>query len=146
LGFGGGFDFPPDRRPVVGDQRGHGCVDLSGDALVVLCDPTSALGVLAEDRAGEVVDQGRVAIMRQAPVHDGLEHGDRGLGNPLGGARVELDDPVGEVLVQPIEGLLEGADLRGANLFQANLAGARANEYAKWPTGFDPEAAGVIFQ
>jgi hypothetical protein len=25
------------------------------------------------------------------------------------------------------------------------LSGAKANEYAKWPDGFDPKAAGVIF-
>jgi hypothetical protein len=88
--------------------------------------------------------------MRQAPVHDGLEHGDRGPGHPLGGARVELDDPVGEVLVQLREGLLEGADLRGANLTAANLSeadlgGAKAYEDTFWPDGFDPKAAGVIF-
>ncbi|MDP6496155.1 MAG: pentapeptide repeat-containing protein [Dehalococcoidia bacterium] len=48
---------------------------------------------------------------------------------------------------------LSGADLSGANLGGANLAGAElvgatanANEYTRWPYGFDPVAAGVIFE
>jgi uncharacterized protein YjbI with pentapeptide repeats len=37
------------------------------------------------------------------------------------------------------------ADLSGANLEGANLTGAKANEETTWPDGFDPKAAGVIF-
>ncbi len=50
---------------------------------------------------------------------------------------------------------LEGANLAGAvftqanltraNLFGADLRWAIANEDTSWPEGFDPEAAGVIF-
>ena len=40
---------------------------------------------------------------------------------------------------------LSGADLIGANLEEAFLAGATADERTVWPKGFDPEAAGVIF-
>jgi|TARA_B100001964_G_C13692012_1_gene362205 hypothetical protein len=39
-----------------------------------------------------------------------------------------------------------GADLRWANLTEANLRGARANEDTVWPKGFNPVAAGVIFE
>jgi len=44
-----------------------------------------------------------------------------------------------------------GADLSGANLSQANLvevglSGATADETTIWPEGFDPAAAGVIFE
>ena len=46
---------------------------------------------------------------------------------------------------------LEGADFKGANLSEANLkganlSGARTDEYTTWPNGFDPVAAGVIFE
>ena len=34
----------------------------------------------------------------------------------------------------------------GANLQGANLKGATANEDTVWPEGFDPVAAGVIFE
>jgi uncharacterized protein YjbI with pentapeptide repeats len=40
---------------------------------------------------------------------------------------------------------LEGAHLSGANLEGANLSGAKAHSKAIWPEGFDPEAAGVVF-
>ena len=40
---------------------------------------------------------------------------------------------------------LKGANLRGANLDWAGLLGARADEDTIWPEGFDPVAAGVIF-
>ena len=45
---------------------------------------------------------------------------------------------------------LEGVDLSGADLGRAllsgvNLIGARANKNTTWPEGFDPKAAGVIF-
>ena len=33
----------------------------------------------------------------------------------------------------------------GANLEGANLEGAKANKNTVWPDGFDPAAAGVIF-
>ena len=59
MGFGEGFYFPPDRCPVVGDQRGHGGIYLAGTALVVLGDP-GAPGVLSEDCITEVPDQGRI--------------------------------------------------------------------------------------
>ena len=38
-----------------------------------------------------------------------------------------------------------GADLEGADLKGANLSAADANEDTAWPEGFDPVAAGVIF-
>ncbi|MCX8214339.1 MAG: pentapeptide repeat-containing protein [SAR202 cluster bacterium] len=38
------------------------------------------------------------------------------------------------------------ANLSGANLFGANLTRATANEDTIWPEGFDPVAAGVIFE
>ncbi len=46
---------------------------------------------------------------------------------------------------------LTGVDLRGANLEGANLGGvflyrAKANQDTRWPDGFDPVAAGVIFE
>ena len=41
---------------------------------------------------------------------------------------------------------LEGANLEGANLTGANLEGAKADEDTTWPQGFDPKAAGVIFE
>jgi len=40
---------------------------------------------------------------------------------------------------------LEKANLSGVNLKGANLKGAKADETTVWPKGFDPEAAGVIF-
>jgi hypothetical protein len=48
---------------------------------------------------------------------------------------------------------LAGADLTEANLLWARLRGAKADEEGAkadedtiWPEGFDPEAAGVIFE
>ena len=41
---------------------------------------------------------------------------------------------------------LAKADLNGANLTKADLSRAKANEDTTWPEGFDPEAAGVIFE
>ena len=46
---------------------------------------------------------------------------------------------------------LSGADLSGANLEGADLTGARlaqatADKGTVWPKGFDPVAAGVIFE
>jgi len=57
---------------------------------------------------------------------------------------------------------LSGANLSGANLLYAKLSGAdlsganlrhpqavkwaRADEDTRWPEGFDPKAAGVIFE
>ena len=38
-----------------------------------------------------------------------------------------------------------GADLEGANLEGANLEGATADKTTLWPKGFDPVAAGVVF-
>jgi uncharacterized protein YjbI with pentapeptide repeats len=40
---------------------------------------------------------------------------------------------------------LYGANLERADLEGANLFGAEANEGTIWPEGFDPVAAGVIF-
>ena len=40
---------------------------------------------------------------------------------------------------------LHQANLTGANLTGANLAGAEANQDTTRPDGFDPVAAGVIF-
>jgi len=39
------------------------------------------------------------------------------------------------------------ADLTGAlaRIFSPDLEGTKANEGTIWPEGFDPEAAGVIF-
>ena len=39
-----------------------------------------------------------------------------------------------------------GANLEGANLKGANLEEAVADEGTPWPEGFDPKAAGVIFE
>jgi hypothetical protein len=41
---------------------------------------------------------------------------------------------------------LRGANLKGANLRGANLKGAFADTDTQWPEGFDPKAAGVIFE
>ena len=41
---------------------------------------------------------------------------------------------------------LYGADLRDADLGGAWLIGAKANQDTIWPDGFDPVAAGVIFE
>ena len=46
---------------------------------------------------------------------------------------------------------LEGADLYGADLYGANLEGAIfgwaiADQDTQWPEGFDPVAAGVVFE
>jgi uncharacterized protein YjbI with pentapeptide repeats len=41
---------------------------------------------------------------------------------------------------------LKGANLSGAILAKANLEEAKANEDTTWPQGFDPVAAGVIFE
>ena len=38
------------------------------------------------------------------------------------------------------------ADLEGANLIGADLKGAKADKKTTWPDGFDPKAAGVIFE
>ena len=40
---------------------------------------------------------------------------------------------------------LREADLTGADLTLAYLMAAKAGEGTTWPEGFDPEAAGVIF-
>lgn len=40
---------------------------------------------------------------------------------------------------------LTGADLEGARLSEADLRRAKASEDTTWPEGFDPVAAGVIF-
>ena len=40
---------------------------------------------------------------------------------------------------------LEGANLEGADLEGTELVGAKANQLTIWPEGFDPVAAGVIF-
>lgn len=42
------------------------------------------------------------------------------------------------------EANLRTTDLQGANLQGANLDQAKYNEYTKWPSGFDPEAAGAV--
>jgi len=44
------------------------------------------------------------------------------------------------------EANLTGADLTGADLTGADLTDARANGDTQWPDGFDPVAAGVIFE
>ena len=41
---------------------------------------------------------------------------------------------------------LNGSDLGGALLSGANLIGATADKNTTWPEGFDPVAAGVIFE
>ena len=41
---------------------------------------------------------------------------------------------------------LSGANLDGASLAGADLSGATADEETAWSEGFDPEAAGVIFE
>ena len=41
---------------------------------------------------------------------------------------------------------LAGAELAGAELKEAKLTGAQASKDTTWPEGFDPVAAGVIFE
>ncbi len=41
---------------------------------------------------------------------------------------------------------LTGANLSGANLNEAWLQKAVASQHTQWPEGFDPVAAGVIFE
>ncbi len=41
---------------------------------------------------------------------------------------------------------LTGVNLTGANLTGANLTQATADKDTIWPEGFDPVAAGVIFE
>jgi uncharacterized protein YjbI with pentapeptide repeats len=41
---------------------------------------------------------------------------------------------------------LSGADLVGAKLRWTNLTGAIYDRKTVWPPGFDPKAAGVIFE
>jgi uncharacterized protein YjbI with pentapeptide repeats len=41
---------------------------------------------------------------------------------------------------------LSGANLYGVCLFVTDLTGAVAEQGTRWPDGFDPEAAGVIFK
>ena len=60
--------------------------------------------------------------------------------------------PGANLSVADLEGVhLTGANLIGANfegtptLTAADLTGAKADEYTKWPKGFDPVAAGVTF-
>ena len=40
---------------------------------------------------------------------------------------------------------LSGANLSGANLDRVDLSEARTDGHTTWPDGFDPQAAGVIF-
>jgi glycogen operon protein len=40
---------------------------------------------------------------------------------------------------------LRGADLRGADLLRANLGGARYDRATRWPEGFSPYEAGMVF-
>ena len=40
---------------------------------------------------------------------------------------------------------LDGANLDGANLDRVDLSEARTDGHTTWPDGFDPKAAGVIF-
>ena len=42
--------------------------------------------------------------------------------------------------------ILKGADLRDTVLTRVNLTGAKADDETVWPDGFDPGAAGVIFE
>ena len=68
-------------------------------------------------------------------------------GADLTGANLRRADLTGADLT---EANLEGANLKRANLEGANLEGAdlteaKADEDTTWPQGFDPVAAGVIF-
>ena len=76
-----------------------------------------------------------------------------GPGADLTGANLEGADLTGAKLVHVDlhSANLIGANLSGANLIRANaeganLEGTRANKDTWWPKGFDPEAAGVIFE
>ncbi len=61
----------------------------------------------------------------------------------VNGYTIEPGADLGEAVLY--EANLEGADLARANLKRADLEGAKANEDTTWPEGFDPVAAGVIF-
>lgn len=39
---------------------------------------------------------------------------------------------------------LQGADLRGTSLQKAKLTGAKYDAATRWPSGFDPQAAGAV--
>ena len=58
------------------------------------------------------------------------------------GANLEGADLAGALLR---DSNFSGANLSGADLKGANLEWATAAEDATWPDGFDPVAAGVIF-
>ena len=40
--------------------------------------------------------------------------------------------------------ILNGTDIEGASLVEANLSGAKYNPETRWPKGFDPEASGAV--
>jgi hypothetical protein len=70
------------------------------------------------------------------------EHPERPIFGPED-PRHDCDD---EFIITNLSGAnLSGADLEGANLVGADLGGAIADAETEWPEGFDPVAAGVIF-
>jgi hypothetical protein len=68
-------------------------------------------------------------------------------GSDLRGAQLEGALLSGAQLVDADLGnsMLAGADLRGADLSRADLTGAVADDRTRWPSGFDPQHAGVRF-
>ena len=56
----------------------------------------------------------------------------------------ELSWEVNGYTIEP-GAFLNGVDLSGANLEGASVRGAKADQDTTWPEGFDPVAAGVIF-
>lgn len=42
--------------------------------------------------------------------------------------------------------VFDGADLRAIDLTEANLNGAQADHFTKWPDGFSPQVHGVVIR
>lgn len=70
------------------------------------------------------------------------------LGANLTGARLEHANLTRASLLGAnlTDARLQDADLTDAVLEGATLSEARANSNTRWPEGFDPQAAGVLFE
>ena len=125
----------------AGFTRGNPCPRFEGDGLCLAKTWRGAASggipaitcLLVEfdqaDVLGEDDDKIRVSRCRVVDVFDApaLIRDGWCLGADLGGADLRGAD-------------LRGANLRGANLRGADLWGAFANEFTRWPAGFDPAA------